>query len=250
MKFEWQAPASSSSSSRKLSDPPTSEADFQAMDRINATLEITAHRVATTRQTIESRKTLIESLRKELSECRDLYKKLVLLEETVKVQEEQRVKERVDKNINTTTLRPDAPDFVSTKPPEDNDDEKSQSSSRKNSNKGDENAVPEYTVEKLRERAKVLSALPSVEASNPIAAYVNFFKQKLSVDPDFEFRSIDEPSSWHCLTSVCGVLLGEGDGKKKKNAKEEASRKALYTLSQNPNLLYTLMDLAPVTASA
>jgi len=96
--------------------------------------------------------------------------------------------------------------------------------------------------ESLKLYNKVMAALPTVDVSNKIAGYINFFKHQLKVEPEWTYDLNGSTGLWKVTSSVLGVKMGEGEDKRKKTAREFCSKAALQLLNNDPQLVYFFIE--------
>jgi hypothetical protein len=99
-------------------------------------------------------------------------------------------------------------------------------------------------VSEAKKRSKIIASLPEPSSTNPIAALINFGKHQLLID--VEFRHIETRDLNTHLVEIYFLdqLMGTGEDRRKKVAREIAAREVLIKLNKEHQLLDRFIDLA------
>jgi len=101
-------------------------------------------------------------------------------------------------------------------------------------------------IDYIAHRNWVVRLLPRPNSSNPVASLLNYGRHHLKTP--VEFVLVENPEMRRCTITIAGMLISEGEDRRKRLARENAAKLALKKLNGDWDLLDSLLiacDLPP-----
>jgi hypothetical protein len=95
-----------------------------------------------------------------------------------------------------------------------------------------------------KRRSKIIASLPEPSSTNPIAALINFGKHQLLIDVEFKHIETHDTNLHIVEVYFLDQLMGAGEDRRKKVAREIAAKEVLIKLNNEHQLLDRFIDLA------